>query len=1380
MNNSLSCGLRPHLSRRWLSRTALALFLTLCLLGTARPAGAQPAEAEAPASFQAPVRADTIREVIARWRPAVHLYVLGDVGLDDETLAELAGWLADKHWTVLLVENAVGQTYTDGDGVPRWDDLAIEYGTGHGIARRPDFIALAHPRTGEPDGAILSIVLAQRSLFYTGSQAQDSRSLGEDRFQGYLDQWAIEALRSGRGIVHAVRDTVSNIDARLAEAIDQERAEADGLLASAKEQTTLLESRTRQLREVAPGALAKLEIADSAGLRTRASTAGDALGQGHLGDSLRILRSVVHEASSSHRLLDELEREVDHARSYIRIAGERLATLEERAAGLRQRDSRLSGPLARPDVRTLRQELALAETALAEDPEQASAAAQAVQRQADEQIGMIEEYPATGQALDAARRLLADLERRERAEAARGSLAAAREHLDAARELHAQATPGYAERLEAARHEMAAAERRISDASLEAALWRAQQVFLLIAAGAALAAAGLSLNRRRRSVKNEAETLLADWRAALDRKLAVFFDELERRIAQFVGPASGEGQRPHAGTTLRLTEQIRADVGSLSILWTSANSVLERAEVLIRARGLGAIYNFFFPSKYRRGIALLKDEPVPFDPADGLPRLFGEERTWRDDLLGDLASYEPFRKSFQEIVAELNLRAARAVESLDVIEKSVVQGPSELEGIEERIRQAGSLQEKIGRAGAGDGLFLVPALFVAARPAATAALARARELFPTDPVGALQGDGALARRIAVEALQLAALVAAARHGVLTAVEAGMATLREASIATGWIEAERIRLSGEADLLAGRAAEEPVASDIEELAQGMAETGRRVDRAVALCVVLGSTARPEIHRVSEIVRVARGELSATLGLAADRLLREEDADPSERLEGATRQAETAHERLGQGELDAAAAALAEAARLTAEAADIVEASRQALATHAATVAEWGAETGRIEGLLPDHERILAGIRATFAPSVLFLRAGDPDHPDANGILTDNLEEARAHLELAHEKLDRAVTAHRSGRLLASADLLRQVKLHQELAVHRLEEVAERQARLERTVESNRSLLETLESRVVEDQTTVAGDPRIMQPTLAAFAEGRRQVETLRRIGEAAPGDPFVTEEALLAAKVILDEVHDRRAPSDRLLFTETQRSVEAARQQLTAAQDLARRAAGDGIADSPEIVRALHEIEALGILHGRISEALQAPHGDWNVLDQEADRIASEAARQAASLSGQIAAAQQATAALSNASQKVREASYWSGGHGTTSPGANDLFQGRALLAVGRYEDASRQAQEAYRAAADAIEIAREQMRRLREEEERRDEERRRAAEERRRRSAESSSLLSSSSSSSSRSWSSGGGSSSSGSGRSSWGGSSSGSGGSSGGSSGSGSGRSGW
>ena len=53
---------------------------------------------------------------------------------------------------------------------------------------------------------------------------------------------------------------------------------------------------------------------------------------------------------------------------------------------------------------------------------------------------------------------------------------------------------------------------------------------------------------------------------------------MERDEQDAIGVAGGEGRRPYAGETLRLAEQVRADVGSLAILWTSADSFLATPE----------------------------------------------------------------------------------------------------------------------------------------------------------------------------------------------------------------------------------------------------------------------------------------------------------------------------------------------------------------------------------------------------------------------------------------------------------------------------------------------------------------------------------------------------------------------------------------------------------------------------------------------------------------------------------------------------------------------------------------------------------------------------------------------------------------------------------
>ena len=570
----------------------------------------------------------------------------------------------------------------------------------------------------------------------------------------------------------------------------------------------------------------------------------------------------------------------------------------------------------------------------------------------------------------------------------------------------------------------------------------------------------------------------------------------------------------------------------------------------------------------------------------------------------------------------------------------------------------------------------------------------------------------------------------------------------------------------ADLLAARIAETETSLEIEDLALRLADLGLRVEHAIALSRGLEGTARPEIRRVAEVVQAARGELGGALSLPAERILREDGADPSERLDGAARQADAAQESLGGGGLEAAEAALAAAARLTREAEEIVAATRQAFAAQAATVEERRAETERIERQLPDHDRILAAIRETFAASVLILRADDPVYPGANGTLADNLEESRVHVGLAHEKLDRAVAAFPLGRLLAAARLLQEVKEHQDLTLHRLREVTEREARLAKAVADNRDLLAALEGRVREDRIAVAGDPRTMRPTVAAFEDGERRVQEARRAVEAAPGDPLAAEDGLLAAQAVLADVHDRMAPGDRLLFAEAQKSATAADRQLAAAAKLARHAAADGIPDSPEINHGLGAVESLSSALAAVSAALSVPHGDWSALDIEADRILADGVRWAATLQGEIAAGEKAAAAISSAAAAVREAGSWRGGYGVVvsgSPGSDALATARTLLAEGWYGLAEQEAGSARREAANAIAEAEATVRRYRAEEERREESRRRAASVAAARSFVSSSSGSSSGSgsssyrsSNSRSGSSSYGSSSSGSGKSGW------------------------
>lgn len=984
-----------------------------------------------PAAGQA--RVSTIQEVIDGWSPETHLWVIGDVGLSKAKLSELESWLEGRHWTVLLVEDAAGQRFEDIDGVVREGADAIEYGTGQGVTRVPGFAAQVHPETGEPDGAILSIVLAQRALCYTGSTAQDSRGLGEEAFADALDRWAVAALRDGRGIVAAVQDTVTNVDALLAQAVAGER------------------ERAAELREEALRRIGEAEAA--------------------------------------------------------------LAEVEKRAAALRAAPPHPRQGLALPDTITPGQKLARVRRGVGERPEEALTVAGEVLGKARLLQSQMEAYPNGAKGLAEAGARLARLRRRELAGKARAEIEQASQILAEAGKLYRAAYPGYVDRLDHASAALSHAEAAVRRAERQAELRRDFLALLGLCLVGALAWHAWLLNRRRRPVKEEAEALLASWQTALDRKLEALFGELERRVERLAGPASDDGR--FAGETLELVRQIRSDVGSLTILWTSARAVLEQARERIRPRRPGPVlYNLFLPGSYLRGLALLRDEPVPFDPAEGLPRLFGSERTWREDLLGDLAAHEPFRKSFEELMAEFHTRAARATEALDEIESSLRDLPLLAEKTRERIWQTG-LQKEYLADGAEDGLFQVPAVFSELLPAAEAALEEARGTAAADPVGTWKGSAARAERLAADAWRLTGLCRSARSAVMPALQSAEPLLREAGLRA---------FSGRAADLAVRAAREAVPEEIERLAADLAAFPELTGR-------LAGT-RSRIAAEERRVESSRREMGAALGLAPELLLRETGSEPSERLTAAARQADEAEARLGRGEVGEAAAALETAGRLADGAAAILEASRKTFEERETAVAERHAKTERLAALLPEHELVLAGTREAYAESAL-------------GEVGDNVDRAREEIAAARGRLDLAEAGLREGRMLAAAALLAEVRAHQEQACSHFAEIKANRARLDRAREENRARLAELEARTAGLGPGLSGDPRITRPTLAAFVEAAGRVRTAREWIDAGREDPLRAGQELLAAREGLDRLETALAPEDRRLHDEAARQIEEA-------------------------------------------------------------------------------------------------------------------------------------------------------------------------------------------------------------------------------------------
>ena len=108
---------------------------------------------------------------------------------------------------------------------------------------------------------------------------------------------------------------------------------------------------------------------------------------------------------------------------------------------------------------------------------------------------------------------------------------------------------------------------------------------------------------------------------------------------------------------------------------------------------------------------------------------------------------------------------------------------------------------------------------------------------------------------------------------------------------------------------------------------------------------------------------------------------------------------------------------------------------------------------------------------------------------------------------------------------------------------------------------------------------------------------------------------------------------------------------------SAALPLIRRAGEDNIPDSPATVDAGETPVRLQKSLATATAALRKPHGDWNLVDQQADQIAAEAATWRARLEGEVARAAASVSALQSAAAE-RRASAFSSSSGSGSSGGD--------------------------------------------------------------------------------------------------------------------------
>ncbi|MEW6301854.1 MAG: hypothetical protein AB1705_00170 [Verrucomicrobiota bacterium] len=1238
-------------------------------------------------------------DVVKVWQAHQRLYVAGNIGVSSARLDELERWLDSnaKNWTVVLVESARGEFYRDSEGSSFYLVDAVEHALGKGLSNETPFGLLTDPRTQEKNGAVFVLFLKDRQFSYFGSDVYDNRGLGEKHFKNMLDRPAIAAMRGGGRIVDAVKDTIIDIDKRLAQRIQNE-----------------IESREKAARET---------------------------------------------------------------RTTLASAGEALRLLERKSADLKESKPHLYGDLAEPGVPQFRGELASAEAIAASDPVKALGTAKRVRERCEQLIKGIEQYPGDVVRFDSLGQRLERQSKAKYAGAASREIQSARAALQAAQEEYKKGNYAYAPQLQAAETAVIAVERAVASAVRGAQLARNAGIGAGFGVLILIGAVGWGFNRRRLPVKLEALKLLKTWEEALALKNGALVELLDRRLT-VVGSSREEIKSQFTGETLQLAEQVVKDVDALFIMTACADRVLHEARKLCEPSGSSSqLTNLFGARNFRAAIHRLSEEPITFKPEEALEFAIKGTRQTHSGLAGERAAQAGFSMSFIHLMREFEQRAKRSVAALDEIESSLVNVETTINASRKVIAGIAEQEASLSQT-AQTPCFGVPALFADVLPAIGEELDKASEVGVRDPVAAVRNLVPEAQRKTEEAKALADLAITARQQILPKLVETTQLLRATGLSAAWPEQEFALMSRQTDDLLPTLLQRTVNVEIQALRQRLERLSERIHETLELEKTRRELALPAIQRAVSGIESIRADIASRLSLRAQDALREPGAEPSELMQRAAAEAESARLALDRGDTGAARNALDMANQLTGEANAMVDATRKAFEEHELLAKKLRTETARIEALLPEHARILRVIQENYAASVLPLGSGDPAHPNANGTIADNLQEAKSSLDRANALTDEAVGEFRAAQILKAADQLRRVQGLHEFALFRLQEIADKEKRLGDAVTANGRSLAELDNDARQLSTTV-DDARTMNATVSAFAQAKAQLEAARAAMAAHPSDPFEAADLLARVGEAFKEI-DTMARNDRDIFAEAESSVRAAQGQLSAAQSLAAQAASDNVLDSAAILTARRELQALEPRLIVAQQTLKQSHANWEDLDQEADAITADAGRHAATLRGEMQAAESAMRVISDAAQFVRSASVWRGGYSVKivgSPGGNRLQDARHALSVADYHQALALAEAARREAASAIASAEAEVRRQKRLEEEREEAERRArrAAESRRRSSWDSDSSSSRGGGSSSNWGGGGGSSSS----SSWGSSGSGFGSSSS-SSGSGFGRSGW
>ncbi len=1236
-------------------------------------------------------------ELVDRWSGG-GLYVSGSVGVSNANLDALDGWLRQyPNWTVFLLERAEGVVYEARDGATYYHSRALEHMLSHELSARTTFGDIVDERTQLSYGAILYISFdrnaTHRKLGYYGGDAFDRHGVGESRWRGGLDRAAIRALKNGRRVTQAVRDTVTEIETKLTAAID--RSDRERLGARDRVAESVRSSRTSF----------DLFHHELASVRERYSLVrADAIDP-DLGVLIQPLRT-------AERALEELDLEAAEA------------ARSEFESALAARRSLIDAFLA--DARRLDQfEAELIETVEAGLP------APVADR-------FREEFDTAKDAWSRGKLRSSDLddlsERLTRSRRVPGEIVAFRQRWSAVQ--GRVDDPDLSKRLRVVKDRVDRFERefdegvlvspnllRDSSSAVDAIanqrvtrivkkqqdLW--SRVVAAIGVSIVIALGLLFGYRRVRNVRDRARKLFAEWDALLTEKTTSLW-ELEIKKDAVLG-STGEASR-FDGETKTVAAAVRQSLGELFVMRSLARKQHESARPWLQPTGVsGRVCNFLLARNFERAIQRLSFERVVYDRESGLPEIMREAGSTPEIhvLAADLEDVRPFSSSFDELMDAFNDRAARCLVDLGSIESAARDIFGAMRELDALIKRAAELDSELSTLAESDRDWRLPSFADFVTRVLDRDARRANQESTRDPIRAVRiARGAT--QVAAEVQRLVGhAIAVGRERVpllrdheraLVAPSTTVGDVLVDSIRVDWIGIELDAITTALNAWLGRV-NSPGGETAPDLRGTISALEQRVSRVVDLDLSRRQHIPESIVAVTTALTTARHDLGGRLSLSPAEILIEGDPGPDRVLAKARVLHRNSAEAITVGELDRAERDLALAFEFAAKVQSTVDRTRRAYDDHDDRVAEAKARVAKLLDAIPEHERAVRELERDYAVEVLEPLPDEYQYPGANETLADNIDEVARVLSESGVNIDRAGRALRQGRILQSSAMLDSVFGQCDFVDCRFAEINDRRALVdaaEAAVESKLAKLEALH----REQSVRSQEMRTTRATRSLADQCAIQLSKAKGLVLTVPRRLFSLVRELDAA---IDSYERLGAAIDRdwSLHREARRSVQSVSRLVATCEREAQWAMTDGVPDSARTRQLCRRIlEECAPELGMIRRELDVPHSNWLSVDTRANTLLSDATRLRASLAEETTHGKRAVEVVLAAHAMVRSMQSWSGSHGVTisgDPGGGLYRSARSALEAGEYSRAEDLAGRARTAADGAIRDANRRVERKR-------------------------------------------------------------------------------